>query len=137
MLLNFVLLTEKIVVSQIKSHMHNSGISKNLQSSYKSGHSIETDVLFIQNDILSAQDRGELTALSLLDLSETFDTIDHDLWLNKLTEWFGIDGVVLQWVRSYLTARSQLVEVDGSLSTPHYVYMLMTHKSTHISLQKI
>ena len=117
-MLNFVLLTEKIVVSQIKSHMHNSGISKNLQSSYKSGHSIETDLLYIQNDILSAQDRGELTALSLLDLSETFDTIDHDLLLNRLTEWYGIDGVVLQWVRSYLTVRSQLVEVDGSLSTP-------------------
>ena len=70
-------------------------------------------VLYIQNDILSAQDRGELTALSLLDLSAAFDTIDHDLLLSRLTEWFGIDGVVLQWVSSYLTGRSQLVKVNG------------------------
>ena len=74
--------------------------------------------MYFQNDILSAQDRGELTALSLLNLSAAFDTIDHDLLLSRLTERFGIDGVVLQWVRSYLTGRSQLVKVNGILSTP-------------------
>ena len=54
----------------------------------------------------------------LLDLSAAFDTIDHDLLLSILTEWFGIDGVVLQWVRSYLSGFSQLVKVYGVLSTP-------------------
>ena len=67
---------------------------------------------------MSAQDHGELTALLLLDLSAAFDTIDHDLLLSRLTKWFGIDGLVLQWVRSYLTGRSQLVKVNGVLSTP-------------------
>ena len=92
--------------------MQNSGISNSLQSAFKRGNSIETALLYIQNDFLSAQDRGELTALSLLDLSAVFDTIDHDLLLSRLTEWFGIDGVVLQWARSYLTSRSQLVKVN-------------------------
>ena len=86
---------EKIVASQIKSHIKNSGISNNLQSAYKCGNSTETALLYIQNDILSAEDRGELTALSLSDLSAAFDTIDHDLLFSRLTEWFGIDGVVL------------------------------------------
>ena len=74
--------------------------------------------MYIQNDILSAQDRGELTALSLLDLSVAFDKIDHDLLLSRLTEWFGIDGVLLRGVRSHLTGRSQLVKVNSVLSTP-------------------
>ena len=51
-------------------------------------------------------------------MSAAFDTIDHDLFLSRIIEWFGIDGVVLQWVRSYLTGRSQLVKVNGVLSTP-------------------
>ena len=51
-------------------------------------------------------------------MTAAFDTIDHDLLLSRLTEWFGIDDVVLQWVRSYLTGRSQLVKVNGVLSTP-------------------
>ena len=85
---------EKIVASRIKSHMQNSGISNNLQSAYKCGNSTETALLYIQNDILSAQDRGELTALSLLDLSAAFDRIDHDLLLSRLTEWFGTSLMV-------------------------------------------
>ena len=89
--------------------MQNSGISNNLQSAYKCGNSKETVLLYIQSDILSAQDCGELTALLLFDLSVAFDTIDHDLLLSRLTEWFGIDSVLLQWVRSYLFCRSQLV----------------------------
>ena len=97
--------------------MQNSGNLNYLQSAYKCGNSTETTLLYIQNDILSAQDRGELTALSLLDLSAAFDRIDHDLLLSRLTGWFGIDGVVLQWVRSYLTGRSQLGKVIGVLST--------------------
>ena len=97
--------------------MQISGISNNLQSAYKCGNSTETALLYIQNVILSAQDRGELTALSLLDLSAAFDTIDHELLLSRLTEWFGIDGVVLQWFRPYLTDRPQLVKVNGVLST--------------------
>ena len=78
--------------------MPKSCISNNLRSAYKFGNSTEMALLYIQNDILSAQDRGELTTLSLLDLSAAFDTIDHDLLLSRLTEWFGINGVVLQWV---------------------------------------
>ena len=84
--LNFVFkLIERIVARQIKFHMHNSGISNNLQPAYKSGYSIEIDLLYAKNHILSAQYRGELTALSLLDLSAHFDTIDHDLLLCRLT----------------------------------------------------
>ena len=46
--LNFVSkLIEKIVASQIKSHMQNAGISQNLQSAYKFGNSTETALLYI------------------------------------------------------------------------------------------
>ena len=55
---------------------------------------------------------------ALSDLSAAFVTLDHDLMLGRLTEWFGIDGVMLQWVRSYLTGHLQLVKVNGVLSTP-------------------
>ena len=101
--------------------MQNSGISNNFQSAYKCRNSTETALLYIQNDILSAQDHGEL-ALLLLDLSAAFYTIDHDLLLSRLTEWFGIDGVVLQWVRSYLIGRFSLLLVNGVLSTRQLLF---------------
>ena len=66
--------------------------------------------------ILSTQYHGELTSLSLLGLSAAFNRSGHGLLL--LTEWFGIDSVVLQSVRSYLPGRSYMVNVNGVLSTP-------------------
>ena len=47
--------------------------------------------------------------------------------LRRLTEWFGINGVVLQRVQYYLTGRSQLLLLWSEESP----FMLMTHKSTH------
>jgi hypothetical protein len=45
-----------------------------------------------------------------LDLSKAFDVIDHDLLLAKL-ELYGLRGISYEWMRSYITARSQFVEI--------------------------
>ena len=45
--------------------------------------------------------------LVLLDLSATFNTIDHSILVNCLQHWYDIGGVVLKWVQSYLNSRKQ------------------------------
>ena len=52
--------------------------------SYRKFHSTETASLKIQNDILASMDAGKVTALMLLDLSATFDTIDHTILLRRI-----------------------------------------------------
>ena len=64
----------------------------------KAFHSTETALLSVTNDILSSMGRGNVTALTLLDLSAAFDTIDHGLLLDRLEEWIGIPGEALRWV---------------------------------------
>ena len=54
--------------------------------------------------------------LFLLDLSATFDTIDHCILLERLKSGFGIRGTALSWFASYLSNRSQQILIDGSLS---------------------
>ena len=63
-------------------------------------------------------DNGKVTALTLLDLSAAFDTIDHATLLERLHGHFGISGAVLQWFKSYISNRQQRVHIDGSLSCP-------------------
>ena len=55
--------------------------------------------------------------LLLLDLSAAFDTVNHSLLLSRLENSFGITGTVLQWFQSYLTGRSQFVEINDTKSS--------------------
>ena len=92
-------------------------ISNPFQSAYRKLHSTETALLQIQNDILMAMDKGKVTALTLLDLSAAFDTIDHVILLDRLQKWFGISGMALNWVSSYLSDRSQQIKLDSTFSS--------------------
>ena len=109
-------LVEHVVAKQLVDHIHQHGSDNSYQSAYKSGHSTETALLSIKNDIHLSLSRGEATALVLLDLSAAFDTIDHSIRLSCLLDWFGVGGSALQWFSSYLTERFQSVKIGSTLS---------------------
>ena len=111
-------LVERIIASQIKLHLDDNNLGNRFQSAYKSGHSTETALLHIKNDIHISLSKGVPTALVLLDLSAAFDTIDHTVLLDCLSSWFGLGGDVLKWFTSYLTGRFQSVKVGDTLSDP-------------------
>ena len=52
-------------------------LSNDLQSAYKRFRSTETALLKVHNDIVDNMDNGKVTAVTLLDLSPAFDTIDN------------------------------------------------------------
>ena len=54
--------------------------------------------------------------LTLLDLSAAFDTIDHNILFHRLSFYFGIDGKVLGWIKSYLHDRKQKVKLANFYS---------------------
>ena len=55
-------------------------------------HAAETALPKIHNDILSSMDAGKVTALTLLDLSAAFDTINYTILLRRLDVWCWITG---------------------------------------------
>ena len=87
----------------MNDHVSLNGLENVRQSAYKLGHSTESALLSIKNDVHLAFAKGEATAVVLLDQSAAFDTIDHDTLLNSLSSWFGVSGVVLDWFKSYLS----------------------------------
>ena len=107
---------EKCVYNQLTEYLTKSGLFAKFQSGYRKGYSCDTAVLKIQNDTLLMIDRKSHVVLMLLDLSAAFDTINHDILLNKLKIMYGIDGIIIQWIKSYLTKRSFKVSVNGVYS---------------------
>ena len=110
-------LIEKAVFAKVKIHLTRNGLHEPLQSAYKTFYNTETALLMVQNDIMLSLDKGENAILVLLDLSATFDTVNHSLLLSRLYTRFGISGTVFKWFRSYLSDRTQFININEAAST--------------------
>ena len=85
------------------------------QSAYLQGHSTQTSLHRVIEDIHENMDAGEFFAACLFDISKCFDSINPRLLLTKL-EKYGIRNKALDWFKSYLSDRTQAVFCHGKLS---------------------
>ena len=104
---------ERAVFEQMNSYLQEYGLLPERQSAYRRHHSTETVVLDVLSDVYAASDSGKITLLGLLDQSAAFDVVDHNILLKRLDHCFGIRGLVLAWLRSYLAGRTQYVSFNG------------------------
>ncbi|ROI27659.1 putative RNA-directed DNA polymerase from transposon BS [Anabarilius grahami] len=104
------------VSSQLCSFLERNSICEDFQSGFRPYHSTETALIRVTNDLLLSSDRGCISLLVLLDLSAAFDTIDHNILLNRLENYVGISGIALSWFKSYLSDRYQFVVVNEERS---------------------
>ena len=81
---------EKAIATHIHCHLINNDIVDNFQSANKTGHSCETALLRVYNDIVTTIGRGNGAILVLRDLSAAFDTIHHDNLFCILETYVGI-----------------------------------------------
>ena len=109
-------LTERAFFDQMHNHMMRFDLYPVLQSAYRHGHSTETALLKLQNDILLNMDKKHITLLVFLDLSAAFDTVDHKILISRLKSSLGVRGNVLNWFSSYLMNRSQRITFSGCVS---------------------
>ncbi len=104
---------EKVVSAQLCSFLQKKpDIYEEYQSDFRPCHSTETALVKITNYLLLASNQGCISLLVLLDLSAAFDTIDHDILIDRLQNYTGIQG---QALRS-LSGRYHFVYLNGEAS---------------------
>ena len=75
--------------------------------------STETAMLKVSSDLCGEMDNGQVSMLITLDISAAFDTIDISILLDRLCCYFGVTGMPLKWIGSYLEQRKQYVRLNG------------------------
>ena len=120
---------EKLVLSQVSAYLNSHNIYNTCQSAYRPGHSTETALMKVVNDLFLSLNKGNISVLALLVFSSAFDTIDHPILVHRLHTDFGFTDAVLQWFSSYLTDRTHYVSLSIHCSAFTHVHSGVPHGS--------
>ena len=86
-----------------------------LQYGFRQGGSTELAVSDIIDDLTNSMENKLINCSVFLDLAKAFNTVNHQILLKKL-ESYGVRGVALKLLRSYLTGRTQITLVNNNKS---------------------
>ena len=102
---------EKHVANSLLKYLQENNLLYELQSAFRSGHSTETALIRITDEILFKMDSDGGTGLVFVDFRKAFDVITHNLLLVKKLSVYVASPESVAWFRSYLEERQQFVEL--------------------------
>ena len=115
LLLTISKILEKLIYQRTYKFMEATGQIYNSQYGFRSQHSCENAVSELLSEIIKGLQNGHYTIALFLDLSKAFDTLEHEVLLEKMHR-YGIRGNVLNWYRSYLFNRKIRVKCQVASS---------------------
>eukprot|EP00660_Eupelagonema_oceanica_P019342 gene19342-biopygen21451 len=98
-------LVERLIAKQLKAHVLR--MLPAFQHGFRRKHSCLTALTQLIDRVARARDAGEVVAVASADLAGAFDTVDHDILLEKLEKLCGFRGSILTFKRHYLQGREQ------------------------------
>jgi hypothetical protein len=106
---------EKIVYKRMMSYIEKQDLLYSSQYGFRKGHSTQHAILELVNEIQTNMNKKLFTCGVFIDLKKAFDTVDHNILLNKLNH-YGFRGIVNDWFSSYLKNRTQTTQVGQNIS---------------------
>ena len=107
---------EKIVHKRLYFYCNRMNILSNCQCGFRKLHSSSHACTLLTSKITSSFNSKQKTLEIFLDLSKAFDTIDQSILISRLY-YYGVRGISLEWVKSYLYDRKQQVQINDIFST--------------------
>jgi hypothetical protein len=110
------IILEKLVNEQIICYLENKNCLNPAQFGFRRNKSTKDAILEFTNNSLKAMSKGMSILGIFIDFSKAFDTINHNILLNKLKH-IGFSDSTLKWFQNYFTDRSQKVILNNHLSS--------------------
>ena len=108
-------LAERTIQEQLLSHLETTGMLHRDHHAYRQMLSTTSTLLQIMDTIYKATDKNMITSTMAVDLTAAFDCCNHELLLKKLP-YYMIGENTCQWVRSYLSDRSNYINIGNKNS---------------------
>ena len=106
---------ERIVRDDLMARCHH--LVDNRQHGFLPEKSCSTQLTQFCDSLALSLNKNIRADVVYFDFAKAFDSVNHDLILNKLKHSFGIDGRLLEFIKKYLSGRQQAVLVNGSISS--------------------
>ena len=106
---------EKHVAAFLMDYLVKTSLWYELQSAFRSGHSTESALIRLTDQILFNLDEDKLSGMAFVDFRKAFDVVNHQLLLTKL-RLYRVGDPPLSWFESHLSGRQQFVSIDGQRS---------------------
>ena len=106
---------EKHVSASFMVFLVKTGLLYELQSAFRAGHSNESALISLTDQILFNLDEDKLSGMVFVDFIKAFNVVDHQLLFTKL-RLDRVSDPSLSWFESYLSGRQQFVSIDGQRS---------------------
>lgn len=116
----FSKILEKLFYDRLLSFLNKHNTLYKYQFGFRKQHSTNMALMILIDNIVSAIDKGEIVVGVFLDFRKAFDTVDHDILLQKLYK-LGIRGVANDWIKEYLHKRTQFVSFNNCESRKEYI----------------
>merc|ERR1711963_630999 len=108
-------LMEKVIKNHLNLHLKNNNLLADEQYGFFSGRSTETQLLTSLHHWQKALDSSIPVDVIYMDFRKAFDSVPHARLVKKLKN-YGVQGNLLKWIESFLTGRTQHVNVNNKRS---------------------
>ncbi|XP_075170459.1 uncharacterized protein LOC142242814 [Haematobia irritans] len=109
-------ITEYVLKVQLNAHLEQRNLLSDYQCGFRCRRSTSMGLLGLTEAIRLNISSSQVSSLLSLDLEKAFDKVDHCLLIHKLHSIYGFSTVACKLLLSYLTGRSQFVQLNDKCS---------------------
>ena len=106
---------EKLMYNRVYNIFTKNNFIYQLQFGFRQQYFTFHDSVSLNEDIRKNLDKGNIGRGIFVDLQKAFDTVEHDILLEK-PEHYGMCCIANEWFKSYLFDRKQFVSINGYVS---------------------